>query len=146
MIIKDFYIRKYDWELRCYFAVDSYYAHEIMEDLYKLGINPNSAKRAFRNLLESNDNTGLCYSSFEDRKSVIVTSLTTEAKEFAHSWVHEITHCACHIAQVDCIDLKSEQFCYLVGDIAKMTFKNVSKLLCDCCKKKQRKYYGKEED
>ena len=137
MIVKDFYIKKYDWELRCYFAVDDYYAEEIMEDLYDLGINKKSAERALENLTESNLNTGLCYSSFKDRKSVIVTSLTSEAREFAHSWVHEMTHCACHIAQVYEIDLTGEEFCYLVGDIAKMTFPKISKLLCDCCRTKK---------
>lgn len=137
MIYCDIHIDKYDWDLYCFFAVDGYYLDDIMEQLWKVGCDGNNAKRAYDNIKANDLNTGLCYSNPKLRSSVIVTAITSNASEFAHSFVHEISHCAVHIAQANNIDLKSEEFCYLTGDLAKTLFPFVSDLLCDCCRTKK---------
>lgn len=37
MIVQDFYIPKYDWEVRVYYAVDCYYTGRIIADLRRVG-------------------------------------------------------------------------------------------------------------
>lgn len=134
MIVHDFYLRDYDWTVRGYFAVDKYYIDDILGDLWYIGLDGKNAKDAYKNLYANKLNTGLCFSSAEKRMTIIVTAITTEAREFAHSWVHELTHCACHIAKAEGIDKTSEEFAYLTGDLALQTFPVVKKLLCDCCR------------
>lgn len=135
MIVQDFYLQDYDWKIRGYFAVDKYYIDDILGDLWYIGLDGKNAKNAYKNLYANKLNTGLCFSNPEKRMTIIVTALTSEAKEFAHSWVHELTHCACHIAKEDSIDKMSEEFAYLTGNLAMQTFPAVKKLLCDCCRK-----------
>lgn len=134
MIYQEVLIPKYDWRVQCFFAVDGYFLDDIMEKLWEVGCDGQTAKKAYENISANELNTGLCYSNPRMRESVIVTALTSSAAEFAHSWVHELSHCAIHIAQASNIDLLSEEFCYLVGDLAKTLHHYVSELLCDCCR------------
>jgi hypothetical protein len=134
MIYQELYLPKYDWRVQCFFAVDGYYLDDIMEKLWEIGCDSSNAQTAYENISSNELNTGLCYSNLRGRESIIVTAITTTAAEFAHSFVHEITHCATHIAQASNIDFKSEEFCYLAGDLAKLMHPYISKLLCSCCR------------
>lgn len=65
---------------------------------------------------------------------VIVTAQTESPDEFFNSLVHEICHCAIHIANVLYIDKNSEEFAYLMGDLNMTIFPHIKHLLCDCCR------------
>lgn len=78
MIVQEFYIPKYgDWHVKVYYAVHTYWAKEIITDLYRIGCRGDSLKRAYRNLTEGRMNTGLTYSDYRRRETVMVLSLTS---------------------------------------------------------------------
>jgi len=125
----------YDWDVYCYFAVTHYDVDDIMEHLWDIGCDGKFAYRAYKNLSENKLNSGLTYSSPVKRTSVIVTAITDSADEFFNSLTHEVSHCACHIANTMYINKDAEEFAYLIGDLNMAVFPHVKHLLCDCCRK-----------
>nr|DAU69142.1 MAG TPA: hypothetical protein [Caudoviricetes sp.] len=105
MIVQEFYIPKYgDWHVKVYYAVHTYWADRIIMDLYRIGCRGNSLKRAYRNLTEGRMNTGLTYSDYRRRETVMVISLTSTPEEFQNSWDHEKGHLCRHISKAFGID------------------------------------------
>lgn len=73
MIVQDFYIPKYDWIVKVYYAVTTYWTSDILCALHRIGCRGEDFKQAYRNLSSGVLNTGLTYSNFEDRETVIVS-------------------------------------------------------------------------
>lgn len=138
MIRQTIYIDKYDWEINAYFYVSEYYTEEILEMLWHLGCDADTAKKAYRNLSSGQLNTGLCYSNYVKRKSVFVIAKTSSAAEFFNSLHHELTHLKAHIANVYRLNPLGEEIAYLTGEIAREMFPKVKHLMCDCCRKKRK--------
>lgn len=144
MIRQKIRLKKYDWEIYAYFAVSTYYIDEILEHLWELGVDGESAKRAYENIQDNKLDSGLCYSNYAKRKTIIVVALTSSAEEFLNSLTHEVSHACVHIASARHVSLKSEEFAYMVGDLCMEMFPKIKHLLCDCCRTKKEKDYGKE--
>lgn len=134
MIKQTFYIKEYDWTIYAYFAVDCYYVDEIMEHLFKLRCNGTTAKRAYENLSACKLDTGLTFSSFELRKTIMVVGLTSSANEFFNSFHHELIHCEAHICKANKLDPYGEGRAYMVGDLSMQMFPYIQPLLCDKCR------------
>lgn len=124
------------WEIYAYYASTKYEVDEIMEKLWEIGVDSTNARQAFENLSSGDLNTGLCYSNYSLRKSVLVVALTSSPAEFLDSLTHEATHVCVHIATTLGINHKSEDFAYLVGDLCREMYPYVSHKLCNCCNKK----------
>lgn len=133
MIRATLYIRKYDWIVHCYFALDCYYAHEIVSQMARIGANERQWADAWNSMVSENLNGGLTYSNFRRRESVLVTELTSSPEEFLNTYVHEIGHLATHIAQADGIDLKGEEVRYLEGELAMALYPKCKRLMCCKC-------------
>ena len=142
MIRQKIKIEKYDWEIYAYYAISTYYIDEILEHLWDIGVDGENAKRAYENLSENKLDTGLCYSNFAKRKSIIVIAKTSSAEEFFNSLTHEASHACVHIASASYVDLKSEEYAYMVGDLCMAMYPKIKHLLCDCCRNKD--YYSWE--
>ena len=141
MIRQKIVLPKYDdWQIDAYFAVSTYYVDDIMEQLHDVGIDSRNAKSAWENLSDESLNTGLCYSNYKKRKTVLVVALTSSPSEFLNSLIHEITHCAVHISGVFGIDHRSEEFAYLAGELSREMYPMVKHLLCECCRHKEVDY------
>lgn len=137
MIKQRFILPEYgNWEICAYYAVSRYAVDEIMEQLWDIGIDSTNARHAFDSLTRGELNSGLCYSNYSSRKSVIVVALTSSADEFINSLTHEVTHACVHIATALGVNHKGEDFCYLVGDLCQEMYPKVKHLLCDCCRSK----------
>lgn len=135
MIRQKLTLSKYaGWEIYAYYAVSTYYTDEIMEHLWYLGVNSSNAKRAYKNLSSDNLDTGLCYSNPSQRKSIIVVAKTSSASEFLNSLTHEVTHACVHIATELGVNMQSEDFAYMVGEMCRDMYDDVKHLLCDCCR------------
>ena len=135
MIRQKITLPKYDnWEIMAYYATSRYAVDEIMEQLWLIGIDSNNAQRAFDNLSSRKLDTGLCYSNYSLRKSVLVVALTSTASEFMNSLTHEFTHACIHISTALGIDKQSEDFAYMMGDLCQIAFNRVSDLLCEHCR------------
>lgn len=121
------------WKIYAYYATTGYAVDEIMERMWEIGVDARRAKEAYDNLSSGKLNSGLCYSNYRQRKSVFVVALTTSPAEFFNSLVHEVAvHLCMHIATCLRIDVKSEEYAYLVGDLCGEIYPAVKHLLCDC--------------
>lgn len=88
MIVQDFYIPEYDWKVRVYYAVTTYWKYEILHELKRIGCRGGQLERAARSLSEGNPDTGLTYSDFYGRETLVVISLTSTPEQFQNSWDH----------------------------------------------------------
>ena len=59
MIVQDFYLKQWDWQVRVYYFVDDYYYDYIVEDLKNLGAS--DAEQMVHRLASSGLNSGLTF-------------------------------------------------------------------------------------
>ena len=135
MIVQDFYIPKYDWIVKVYYAVTAYWTSDILCALHRIGCRGEDFKQAYRNLSSGVLNTGLTYSNFEDRETVMVIALTSSPGEFQNSWDHEKVHLCRQISQVFNIDPYGEEAQYLSGEVGQKMFPIAKNFLCEHCRK-----------
>ena len=139
MIRQQFDISKYDWKGEVYYAVDCYYTDEIMGRLYDIGCRGDDLRTAYENLSAGKPATGLTYSNYGTRQTVMVIGITSSATQFQNSYDHERKHLEAHIAAALGIDPWGEEICYLSGEIGQLMFEKARLMLCDCdcCKHKK---------
>ena len=146
MIHQSITLPKYgDWTVDVYYGVTHFDADEIMENLYNIGCPSEHAYTAYQNITNGDKNTGLTYSNYHNRQSVVVIGVADNPAEFINTLTHEQMHLATHIGKTYGMDMYGEEVCYLVGKIAEKMFAISSKFLCKCCRNKKTKYNGKEE-
>ena len=92
MIVQKLYIDKYKWTVTAYYAVTRYYVDEIMENLERLCSEDNYLEGAFRNLEKNSLASGLTYSNFRKKESVLVVALASSAEQFHRALMHEARH------------------------------------------------------
>ena len=134
MIYQEIYIPRYDWRVRVWYAVTGYHTQAIMMTLKEIRCDKEHLKDAMAQLTNGGLNSGLTYSNYKMRESVVVTALTSSAKEFGNSLAHERRHLVTHIAQANGIALDGEEICYLDGWLAAKMMEKCKVLLCDCCR------------
>ncbi len=134
MIRQDVYVKDWNWTVHAFFAVNEYWVEPIMDLLWEVGCDSESAKRAFDNLTSGKLNNGLCYSNYRRQESVMVIAKTSCAAEFFNSLVHELTHLQSHVCDVYHLDPKCEDIAYFTGDLSMQMFPKINHLLCDCCR------------
>ena len=139
MIRQQFDISKYDWKVEVYYAVDCYYTDEIMGRLYDIGCRGDDLQTAYEILIAGKPHTGLTYSNYGTRQTVMVIGITSSAAQFQNSYDHERKHLEAHIAAALGIDPWGEEICYLSGEIGQLMFEKARLMLCDCdcCKHKK---------
>lgn len=142
MIRQRFILDKYDWEVFVYYAVDDYYADEIIDLLYEIGCRGKNLETAYSNLSNGKLDTGLTYSNYQSRQTVMVIGLASSPKQFINSFEHETFHLKQHIAQAFDMDIWGEEIAYLSGDIAQKMFPKVKLFICECGKHKVRHLIG----
>lgn len=136
MIRQRFHISKYNWNVTAYYAVSSYHFEEIMRSLRRIGCSGEDIDTAVLNLKKNKLNSGLTYSNYLLKESVMVVALASSAKQFHQALMHEIRHLQSHIATTFSIDEKGEEVCYLLDDIVGLTHSVTSPLICNCCRSK----------
>ena len=135
MFIQNIYLKDWDWCVKVYYAVDTFYIPEIIEDLKDLHCSSRRIKQIEMDLTQSPYNNGLTYSNFKDRCSVVVIGLTKSPEEFQNTFDHEKGHLAMHIGECDNIDIFGEEFQYLTGEIGKSMFPIAKRFMCEHCRK-----------
>ena len=136
MIIQDFCIPNYGWRVRVYYAVTMYRTDDILKDFAEAGCRGIQLKRAYNSLKRNALDTGITYSNFGRRETVMVISLTSTAAEFLNSWMHEMQHLCRHVSAAFGIDPYGEEAAYLAGDVGQRMFPAARRFLCDCCRGK----------
>ena len=133
MIRQDVYLERWDWYVIVYYAVDTYYMDEILEELEMIGCT--YADEIEEDLTQHPYNNGLTYSNMRRRVSIMVIGLTETPDEFQNTYDHEKGHLAMHIAEEDRMDVFGEEFQYLTGEIGKQTFPIAKRFMCEHCRK-----------
>lgn len=128
------YLDKWNWSVRVFYESMPGDAEEILDDLELIECDERSMSTAISNLMKWKPNTGLTYSNVNIQASVVVISKTTSASEFVSTFDHEKMHLAFHIAGALCIDVLSEEFAYLVGEIGRQMYRVAKKYMCECCR------------
>lgn len=132
MIYRELYIPKYDWLVHIYYAVTCYWTDEIMMRLYNVGCPNNKLKESYRNLMACKLDTGLTYSNYSNRETVMIVGLTSSPSEFMNSLDHEKKHLEAHIAQAMEMDPWGEEVAYLSGNIMKDLTQDIRIFICNC--------------
>ena len=135
MIMQDIYIPEYDWHVRIYYAVTTYWSDRIISDMFRTGCRDGQLYRAYCSLMKGDLDTGITYSNFLRKETVMVISLTSTPAQFLNSWEHEKKHLARHIEQAFGIDPYSEEAAYLEGDIAQRMFPVAKRFICEHCRR-----------
>ena len=136
MIVQNIYLEDWDWHVTVYYAVDTYYADEILDELEFIGCGWEELVKAEDLLKGEQYNIGLTYSSFRHKCSIVVIGLTTSADEFQNTFDHEKGHLASHICSALEIDPLGEEYQYLTGIIGQSMFSIAKRFMCDNCRKK----------
>ena len=134
MITQDIYIPEYDWHVRIYYAVSTYWADRIASDMRRIGCYGIQLDRAYSSLVKGDLNTGITYSNFKLGETVMVISITSTPAEFLNSWTHEMQHLCRHVSQAFSLDPYGEESAYLAGDVAQKMFIVAKKFICEHCR------------
>lgn len=134
MIIQDVYLEDWDWVIKVYYAVDTFYMDSIIGDLESMGCSDKKINEIEWALTQYPYNNGLTYSNIEHRWSLIVIGITETPEEFQNTFDHEKGHLAMHIAETDDIDVFGEDFQYLTGEIGRELFPVAKKFMCEHCR------------
>lgn len=129
MIIQNIYFDTWDWFVKIFYNVDLIWF--VIEELEAIGASKEFQNKAIENLcIEDN---GLIYSDIKHRCSIIALTPASNSVEFQNTLDHEKSHLAIHIANTSNINLNSEQFNYLFGDIGEKIYPVAKLFLCEDC-------------
>lgn len=141
MIRQTAYLPEYDWVIKAYFAVSSYWTDEIMAELAFAGADEEQMWKSYYSLSSGNLDEGICFSGADTRTSILVVAKTSSAAEFYNSTTHEFCHLAAQIAHIVGVDPSGEEVAYMVGEMARDFYPNIRHLLCDCCRRGKHKVH-----
>lgn len=137
MIIQDIYLQRWDWSIKVFYAIDTYYIDHILGELECIGCTESDLKQAEKCL--KGENTGLTYSNLRYKCSIVVIGITSSPAEFQNTFDHEKSHLAMHISEALDIDLFKEEYEYLIGEIGQAMFPVAKRFLCEHCRKDMKK-------
>jgi hypothetical protein len=136
MIVQDFGLPDYDWRIRVYYAVTTYWTDVIVNDLMRVGCGGCELRDAYMSLRRGELDTGLTYSNRITHESIMVIGLTSSAAQFQNSLDHEKGHLIKHISVAFGLDPYGEEQQYLSGEIGQRMFPVARKFLCEHCRRK----------
>lgn len=115
MIIQQLYLEKYNWNLTILYNANEDLS-AVAEELWYIQCPSNIALHILRKVIVK-DNTGICYSNFLLKSTLICISKTNSSEEFGNTLVHELKHLQSHICSYYRISEKGEEAAYLIGDV-----------------------------
>ena len=85
MIVQDIHLYKYDWDIRVYYALDTYYIDDILDDLMVIGCLPKELF-AVEELFTSGElNRGYTFTNSRLKTSIVIIGKTSSADEFQNT-------------------------------------------------------------
>ena len=126
-------LMKGKWQVVVWYKATIMDADEIMDDLVLAGCYGTDLKECKEAIWSDEPNIGLTFSESRKRRAVVVIGKATSEKEYANTISHEVGHLAVFIADAAGIDKKSEDFCYLIGEITQAMWNDAHRLTCPKC-------------
>ena len=139
MIRRDIHIDQYDWIVHVYLHVTCYRTKEIIRRLKGIGCPMDKLHEAYDNMMSCSLDTGLTYSNYERRESVMVIGPTSSYREFANSLLHETRHLTDHVCLAMGMEIGEDPIAYLAGYIGSALADEIRLFVCDCCHEEERK-------
>lgn len=121
------------WFVTVWYEATLMDADEIVDDLVMAGCYGEDLKECKEALWSGEKNIGLTYANAKMHMAVVVIGEATNEMEYANTISHEVGHLAVFLADESGIDKKSEEFCYLIGDITQSMWIDAHKLICPSC-------------
>ncbi len=140
MFIQDIYIERADWYVKVFHAVDAMWADEITDYLVHAGCRGENLEDATSQLWSGLPNKGLTYSNLDKRETIMVIGFTSNGQEYWNTLDHEKQHLLQDISVKCGIDPFGEEISYISGEFIRSVYTDAKDLLCDCCRKKYKKY------
>lgn len=134
MITQLVYLKDYNWTVKVYYAVDTYYTEQILGELRDIDCEPDVYNQIKKLLDNFTPNIGFTYTDATRRFTLMIIGITDSAEQFANTYDHEKGHVAMHIAEALNMDLLGEDFQYLQGAISQQLFKKAKRFLCNHCR------------
>lgn len=136
MIRHSFYIEQHRWRVTAFFEVSKEDAGEVLWHLRRLHAPLVALRASAHNLARGDKNSGLTYTSLQDRETIMVVGKASSGAEFFNTLLHEICHLGEQTSSALGIDPSSEEAAYFRGGVAREIYPHISRLLCDCCRSK----------
>lgn len=130
MLKQSFHLDNYGWHITVYYSIHTYHVDEIMQHLHRIGIKGKDAELAYANLSSGEVNKGITF--VKNGEAVAVIGRASSAAQYADSIQHEVQHLAIFIADAEGIPLKSEEVCYIGGEIARKMWSRTKLLTSEC--------------
>ena len=127
MILQNIYLDVWDWYLRVFYDVDD--LNEAISELESVGCSEDLIYCVKEKL--KCRNTGFTYSDIKHRFSIIIISKTSGSSEFYNTLDHEKLHVLLHISEACNINLDSEEFEYLSGEITERLYPVSKQFICN---------------
>lgn len=135
-------LKDYLWRIRVYYAVDAYYAEEILSLMEDLGASGIELRKAANAMQSGCSNIGLTCSAPERRETVMVIGRADSPEEFQNTFDHEKGHLVKHICLADRVDPFGEEAEYLAGAIGQRMFRVARRFLCGHCRSELPRHIG----
>lgn len=108
------------WDVTVYYAAGKTGAKEVLEKLENIGCSGETLASAKSNLERAALDTGLTYSNYTNRSSVLVIHKASNVGEFVNTLSHEKMHLEMHICDALDINPYSEEAARLSGGISQI--------------------------
>ena len=129
MILHNFYLPKYRWNIQAFYDVQLKYTDVIIEEIRNIEGTKEEIDD-IRQLLNSNQkNIGFTYSNPMQKESLIVIGPCTSSEEAMNTLVHEARHLQQHIQDFYKISDDSEEIYYMIGKIIQIMYKKFKLVL-----------------
>lgn len=107
MIVERLILKEYNWAITILLECDCSNTLDIIDHLKSIQCPIQLQKEAYVNLKSCNKNTGLTYSNFKLKRTIIVINKTEDFKELINTVTHECYHFIQHLSKAD--NIKDEE-------------------------------------
>lgn len=124
MITQRLILRQYNWAITILYECDCSDIPVIFDHLISIDCSPEFIEDVNSNLSKCKKNTGLSYSNYENRRTIIVINKHTSIDELINTTVHESYHFVQQLNKV-CDIQDEETLATLQGNF----YMNISKIV-----------------
>lgn len=133
MIVQNFNIDKYDWNVKVYYDVEKYDVNFCIKQLKKLTTDSHIFEECNKTLNTNKRNRAYTYSSYFAKSSIVFIGIPSSTGELVSTITHEANHIKSHIASYYNLNEKGEEVSYLIGNIVRKMSNTFIDFICDNC-------------
>lgn len=117
------------WDITLHYDIDKSDIGRVQAELLDFGCSGKLLERALTALDNFDIDRGMTIANTDTFEILICVSRSSSKSEFLNTMVHELYHCGDFISHHD----DPEESAYIIGDLAKLLYKDVHTFLCERC-------------